>query len=264
MAHLLYDGAHPFPERPIPEPALWSIFENLVDAMIVLRYGLDEPDRILIDGTLEAAKTGSWEPIVHRDLKYDNVFLDIPNSDVYPSYPRAVVGDFGLSVMTADDTNDAMNPYGYNGGDGTSGWRPREQVMGFNADTLKPEQVDKLGEATNVWGIGAIILHAMNQDFSIPDTQEDDQGRRLLEPSLTANARRNYSEELSELITNCVADRTIDRPKLKALKQSIIDNTSGANDLSRGMRNAPHFDGDVALKLEYQPLAQEYAIGFAG
>jgi serine/threonine protein kinase len=61
-----------------PEPCLWSFFNDLVEAFLVLEYGTSEADK----------RIKSWKKIVHRDVKLDNVFLDIPGAkDNFPSYP---------------------------------------------------------------------------------------------------------------------------------------------------------------------------------
>lgn len=60
----------------MPEPAIWSIFSDLVSACAVLQYGaVDEEDA-----------NPDWMPIVHRDLKPGNVFLDSrePDDTEYP------------------------------------------------------------------------------------------------------------------------------------------------------------------------------------
>ena len=49
----------------LPEPALWSIFSNLVDACLVLQYG----------GVAENEAKPAWTPIVHRDIHTGNVWL---------------------------------------------------------------------------------------------------------------------------------------------------------------------------------------------
>lgn len=66
----LYHGDR---RRRIPQAALWSIFNNLVEAFPPLEYG----------DAKAKSRQEDWYPIVHRDVKLDVVFLDRldPNSD---------------------------------------------------------------------------------------------------------------------------------------------------------------------------------------
>jgi serine/threonine protein kinase len=72
---------------PISEPALWSIFDNLVDACLLLQYG----------NLTENNPDPDWTPIVHRNISLDNIWLTKQlEGGHFPSYPRAVHGDFGI------------------------------------------------------------------------------------------------------------------------------------------------------------------------
>lgn len=54
-------------DEPIPEPAIWFIFESLVIGGLLMSQG--HPTTPVED----------WIPIVHRDVKPDNVFVgDFP------------------------------------------------------------------------------------------------------------------------------------------------------------------------------------------
>ncbi|KAK3708754.1 hypothetical protein LTR37_011275 [Vermiconidia calcicola] len=241
----------PYHEKiPIPEPAIWAFFNDLVDAFLVLQYGAVEE---------EDAKA-RWRPIVHRDVKLDNVFLDTPGIE-FPSYPTARLGDFGLAVVT--DETDANNPVAFNDGTGTRGWRAPEQCLHFSKDTLLPRQAwqgEKLGEKTNVWGIGAILIRLMNRD-PIPDGPSWKNGEPA-EPALKASSDVIYSEQLREHAQNCVQYDPELRPSLRELKEIIMNLTTpgGEQDLAKRMRTAKHNDNDAALKLQYPAEQAEYKI----
>lgn len=72
-----------------PEPILWKWLEDMAKACQLMEKGV-------------VLRTGSGEPlvpriIVHRDIKPDNIFLDLP-SEVdgdWPGYPIATLGDWG-------------------------------------------------------------------------------------------------------------------------------------------------------------------------
>ncbi len=138
---------HKLGNEPIPEPFLWSVFNDLVEAFLLLQSG---------DATLDAKQTG-WGSIVHRDLKPGNVFLDTrESSPLFPAYPKARVGDFGCSIITSDE--DPNNPLAYNDAKATPGWNPPEQLRHINKTLLsmldEPNEGRpkiKLGEKNNVW-----------------------------------------------------------------------------------------------------------------
>lgn len=93
------------------------------------------------------------EQIVHRDIKPENVYLTSPNNQgegPYPDYPRPILGDFGLGILTSH--NDPLNPLTYNGREGTPGYMPPEMFPMHDSDTWQVDPVGELNSATNVWG----------------------------------------------------------------------------------------------------------------
>jgi serine/threonine protein kinase len=74
----------------IPEPLLWKWFEDLAKACRLM----DEEQDFSNDP--KDPRPG-LNTIVHRDIKPSNVFLDLPSNVVgdWPSYPVAIMGDFG-------------------------------------------------------------------------------------------------------------------------------------------------------------------------
>lgn len=75
-----------------PEPILWKWLEDMARACQLMEQGV-------------TLSPGPGEPdvhriIVHRDIKPDNTFLDLP-SEVdgdWPGYPIATLGDWGKST----------------------------------------------------------------------------------------------------------------------------------------------------------------------
>ncbi|RYP90719.1 hypothetical protein DL770_003184 [Monosporascus sp. CRB-9-2] len=87
----------------VPESFVWHAFVGLADALGYLATG-----RSCVSLSLQAAKNynaaavGSWMPVVHRDIKPDNVFLrsrDTPGS-TKPFY--VVLSDFELAQRESD------------------------------------------------------------------------------------------------------------------------------------------------------------------
>lgn len=62
-------------------------------------------------------------PILHLDIKSDNVMLLKENKD-YPSYPKPVLGDFNLSHLNNDEFQEQLTSAEGPRFAGTSGWHP--------------------------------------------------------------------------------------------------------------------------------------------
>lgn len=239
-----------YPAYNLPEPALWSILNGLVNACLLLQYGSIE------DGEAKP----DWEPIVHRDLKLDNVLLDSPSSKTeFPFYPTARIVDFGLAIMTNED--DPNNPIAYNDRQGAEYWRAPEQHRYVDSKTLRAIDADKLGEKTNVWGIGAIMIRLMNLDVDLygPSFHY----REPAQPELKDQMKR--FSELDDIVEWCARFAPKDRPSLRELKEMILQYTEPdtENDRARGMRTRSYDGGEEleeGLFLNYRD-DEEYKIG---
>lgn len=78
-----------------PEPFVWSVFDSLADAGLLMERGRIRNG----DPQIDALWDNSWNMIVHGDMKCDNVFLDINTTGKWSGYPRAKLGDFGVSIF---------------------------------------------------------------------------------------------------------------------------------------------------------------------
>lgn len=213
----------------IPEEALWHIFQNLVDACLVLQYGAVEREDAVDD----------WRPIVHRDIKPDNVWLDEP-AEEFPSYPRARLGDFGIAIMT--DENDPYNPLAYNDGMRAKFWRAPEQHLYLSPETLTPLKGDKLGEKTNVWQLGAVMVRLMSRT-SDPENQTPGRGDyrdpRTRKLRVGALGKIEYSDDLINLVQDCTQPDPQERPSLRQLRDDIFwyTGSSDAGDHTDDLRS---------------------------
>lgn len=142
-----------------------------------------------------------------------------------------------MAIETSDD--DPFNPFAYAGG-GTQGFIPLEQIPLKSDRTYVSVAGEKLGEKTNVWGIGAIIMRLMSRD---PDpntpTYVADDGSLLEEtPEWKHNGddEATYSRHLQRLVRQCVACRPAERPTLRKLQRRIEEFTTDPSDWSKGMR----------------------------
>lgn len=79
----------------IPETFMWHAYLQLSEALAFIHTGYD----------LHGARSVSadWQPVIHGDLKPENVFLSAPNpsssNPLEREYPSLVIGDFGLSTL---------------------------------------------------------------------------------------------------------------------------------------------------------------------
>lgn len=114
---------------PIPEHSIWYIWKCLIQALVSLRTGnlCTEPYRGTDDAT-GGDSPNVWGPIVHRDIKPDNIFLGDADP-AYKFYRRPLLADFGLS-FTLDEYDEELQ--GQDVGDtrkvGTAGWQPPVSV----------------------------------------------------------------------------------------------------------------------------------------
>ncbi|KAF2636257.1 kinase-like protein [Massarina eburnea CBS 473.64] len=121
------------------EAFMWAIFTQLGDAMAFLHEGQGCP------GPHDA---DLWRPVVHRDVKMENVFIDALGAKDDCSSVKVKLGDFGLSTF----------------------YNPKDPKMpGHWGTTIlwPPEQTWEGREATpagDIWAVGCII-HELAHGF---------------------------------------------------------------------------------------------------
>jgi serine/threonine protein kinase len=90
----------------LPEEFLWHVFHSLAKVVVVMNQGpfFDPETEQGVDG-----------PVVHLDIKPDNVYLGKPDEKaLFTHYPTMKMGDFGLSEIT--HSMDELNPRVYRKG----------------------------------------------------------------------------------------------------------------------------------------------------
>ena len=237
------------PNPIIPEPFLWSVLENLTRACLVLEHANIPPNNLTSAGQ---------SSIVHRDIKPQNIYLDTPHHTHYRNYPRAILADLGFGIVTS--THDPRNPLDFLGWDGTESWQAPEQLPMLDRKTGKVRPVGRLGAATNVWGIGGIIVALMNREEFLVGVEAADFVKGEARPRVRGEAVEAYSGELRGLVAECTAYWPEQRPGLGEVLRMVgaftgardgQDVEGGREDLARGMRYQMDDEGEEGLRLKW-------------
>ncbi|KAI7588572.1 hypothetical protein KC346_g16985 [Hortaea werneckii] len=236
----------------VPEPFIWSVFESLATA------GL-----LMAKGELDAnpGEPHWWEEIIHRDFKLANIFLGENLESRYRGYPSTKLGDFGLSLILRKDDNRTNEEFT---GVGTKGARAPEQAHTYYA---------RPSAATNVWGIGIIIwsLISLEETDETLDWDNDavldripEQGpefdaiwARKKVPEIDKNAEQFYSKELVGLMRECLRFDPNMRISLLRLRRRIVKHAQDVR-LTNGLRSAEKdndgFRRDIRFRAQKWPL----------
>ncbi|KAL9580063.1 MAG: hypothetical protein Q9212_004720, partial [Teloschistes hypoglaucus] len=117
---------HATQRRYVPEAFIWHIFVQLASAAAYLHTGVDR-------SSPEQPPPRLWQPIVHRDIKPDNVFLHHNRGQT--GYTDAILADFGLATTSLVSSKHAFI--------GTPMYQPPE----LPTHTI----------ASDIWSVGATI-----------------------------------------------------------------------------------------------------------
>lgn len=155
----------------VPESFIWHCFLQISEGLAFMHHGYD---RRQLGGPPPAS---DWQPIIHGDIKPENIFLGPPTPDSH-GYPSLVLGDFGLATM-----DEIPFP-------GTWKWQPPELPM--------------TSKKADVWALGAVI-HALAHEGRAPLRHRPD-GMHPHDFYRWPGARQpmsllgNYTTELHELV----------------------------------------------------------------
>lgn len=136
----------------VPERFVWHVTSGLVDGLAYLATGQSflHPDKT------DYTQGKPWTPIVHRDIKPDNILLRDRDTIGSKKYFYCVLSDFGLAVEDTQETN-------RNAQCGTSAWfapelcwKPYPQNPLQKAVFPSPF---KHSPASDLWAVGACIIN---------------------------------------------------------------------------------------------------------
>jgi serine/threonine protein kinase len=140
--------------------------------------------------------------MVHLDVKPENIVMGVP--------PRLIDLSIARSLERAARTRSAI---------GTDAYMPPEQC-------LPAEHPGEIGPASDVWGLGATLHHAVRGAVPFPREREarDSADPYVRFPQLRADPPplpRNLPEALRDVIERALAKRPADRPTAAELVSSI-------------------------------------------
>jgi serine/threonine protein kinase len=138
---------------------------------------------------------------VHLDIKPDNLVMGLP--------PRLI------DLSLARTVERAQRITGYIG---TNAYMPPEQCA--------PGEAGEIGPASDVWGLGATLYHAIagKRPFSRPDSTDDDAPLEVRFPQLGEEPRPwpvRVAPELSEAVLATLEKHPAKRPTARELAESL-------------------------------------------
>ena len=160
-------------ERP-SERFVWWIFVQLADILAYLHEGFDHKN--------PSRAPREWKPVIHCDIKPDNVFLREHPRDT--AYPNVVLGDFGFATLKSGKYCSGTKSY------------------------HSPE-IKETGNTTcsDVWALGATIhelVHGYAPEGGIPDPLPG-----------------SFSSNLDSVVSECMASDPYYRISARQLVQRV-------------------------------------------
>ncbi|KUJ19450.1 kinase-like protein [Mollisia scopiformis] len=222
------------------EATLWLFFDCLIDGCTAMEYAGGEFLEDMVNGTIVSPisdeEREDWVPVVHFDIKPDNIFLGNKSEPDHPYTPVFKMGDFGISrqmprgrsgQLYADQCEKmrtyGTNPY-YAPEQFTAGW----DYKGYENDPT----VGNYDWRTNVWGIGCVMWQLAMLARRPPKASEPFLPERMLNGAVPKGNTYGknldapeyaYSKTLKDTIFECLYSNRTHRPELIRLKDIAID-----------------------------------------
>lgn len=164
------------------EAFIWHVLRQMTEALAYLHHGY-----VRSDSSRSGSMPRDWIPIVHCDIKPDNIFLAEPRTVQNP-LPNLVLGDFGLAVLGGDKR-----------GDGCTTYKPPEWPI--NSPT---SDIYALGCTIFKMGCGHPPVLRLPKGFR---GTEDDWFLRAEAKDVRALPTPKYSSDLSRVMLECLEPR---------------------------------------------------------
>ncbi|PGH33597.1 NEK protein kinase [[Emmonsia] crescens] len=121
----------------VPEGFVWHLLHDLTSALGWMHDGFARPDDMLNSAT---KRVQGWMPVIHRDIKPDNCFLQTQTCPYNP-YPIVKLGDFGLAINKVDISSLSNTSRGVC----APGWFPPEYPLcGERSDVYRTAAIAQL------------------------------------------------------------------------------------------------------------------------
>ncbi|ORY59589.1 kinase-like domain-containing protein [Pseudomassariella vexata] len=205
----------------IPESFIWHAFVGLADALYFLKTG-----ESYISTPIHSNQGKKWTPIIHRDIKPDNIFLrshDTPGSKK-PLY--VLLSDFGLASPDDKDPSVARKPSGVRG---TPEFHaPELCFQPFPATHQMDYQAQPHTAKSDVWALACMMFAMCERDefahlnrYCFPMRSQKCRGRDAILSMLDITQKQEYSEYLERCIKWAGNKDPRDRPDPRVLIREV-------------------------------------------
>jgi serine/threonine protein kinase len=225
----------------IPKSLITHIFISLSAALAYLHHGLT----LTSSGSLEHKylhnATNHWQPILHNDIKPENIFLRwplVPSSST-SIYPDIVLADFGAAGVESH----------VKGPRGTYKYSAPEVKEAFNASTSIIRRfpfaaVDRsnnnmvLTTKSDIWGLGAVMRFLFVEYQRERGGREWEQTERALQWKELGAA---YGESMVKWVRRCLGYRALGRPSARTLLGTAAAEIKGEARVGERVQRLPEW-----------------------
>jgi serine/threonine protein kinase len=206
----------------IPKSLITHIFLSLSAALAYLHHGLI----LTSSGSLERKylpnATTHWQPILHNDIKPENIFLRWPlvRTSSAPTYPDIVLADFGAAGVESH-IRGPRGTYKYSAPKVREAFNASKSLMQrfhvASADRVANNIV--LTTKSDVWGLGAVMRFLFVEYERERGVREWEEKERALQ---WKELRAVYGESMIKWVRRCLGYRALGRPSARMLLGTAV------------------------------------------